>query len=530
MSKLLYGSSLLCGNNTIPGAVMPEELRRVLPDIFKAVRDYGCDYYPAVVEVLRDDEISEIAAYSGFPVRYPHWSFGMEYEQLQTSYELGLSRIYELVINTDPCYIYCLSSNSLVDNVTVVAHALGHNDFFKNNIFFSKTDRSMMDRMANHGSIIRRYMHRWGREKVTEFIDHVLRLDTLIDPAKAGCKRKRKEIKITDERKYYYPRRLKVDNPHMEEWINTREWVDAEKERVKEQEACDHLEMFLEPTRDILGYLRDNAPLKIWQADILSMLYDESMYFYPQGQTKLLNEGFASKIDYEILAKQGFASLGQNSYDNGIVEYAVKKMGVLGGKYAFNPYKLGFYMLQDIEKRWDRGMFGAEWDNCPMSEKKNWNKNLGLGKEKIFEVRQNYNDFMFVSEYFTEDFCNEFEFFEWERNAKGEYVITSRDYNKIKQKLLRRYLNFGRTDVRLVDPNFRNRGWFLLEHVWDGKELYEPYLKAVLTSIRQLWNEVVMLTTKDKDGVEFIFICDSDQENEVEKVSRVEFDKSWRAK
>lgn len=521
---------MLCGNNTVPGAVMPEELRAVLPKIFEAVRDYGCDFYPSVVEVLRDDEISEIVAYSGFPVRYPHWSYGMEYEQLQASYELGLSRIYEIVINTCPCYIYCLASNTLVDNVTVVAHALGHNDFFKSNIFFANTDRSMMDRMANHGSIIRRYMHRWGREKVMEFIDHVLRLDTLIDPANAGVVRKRKEIKYKDERKYYYPRRLKVDQPHMENWINTKEWVEAEKERVKDQEACDQLEMFLEPTRDILGYLRDHAPLKLWQADIVSMLYEEAMYFYPQRQTKLANEGWASKIDYEIMAKGGLAGLGQKSYDDGIVEYAIKKMGVLGGKYSFNPYKIGFYMLQDVEKRWDRGMFGPEWEQCPMSEKKNWNKNLGLGKEKVFEVRKFYNDFMFLSEFFTEDFCNEMEFFEWERNAKGEYVIVSRDYKKIKQKLLKRYLNGGLPDIKLVDPNFRGRGWFLLEHVWDGKELYEPYLKAVLTSIRHLWNDAVMLDTRDKDGNEFVYICDSEEENDVEKVSRAEFDKSWRQK
>ncbi len=530
VSRLLMGSSLLTGNNTVPGAAMPEELKVLLPDIFKAVRDYGCDFYPSVIEILRDDEISEIVAYIGFPVRYPHWRFGMEYEELQSQYELGVSKVSELVINTNPSYIYCLSSNTLVDNVTVIAHALGHSDFLKNNINFLKTNTEMMSKMANNGLRIRKYMERWGKERVTEFIDHVLRLETLIDPSSAWKKREIKKPIIKDERKYFYARRLHVDQDrdYMEEWINTEEWAKHEDERIKELEIADQLQLFVNPTRDILGFLKDFAPLKPWQSDIIAMLYEEALYFYPQMKTKTLNEGWASFVDYKIMAVQGLASLGQESHDCGIVEYAKHKMNVFGGKYSLNPYKLGFYLLLDIEDRWNKGKFGDDWENCKdLHELEKWDKKLGLGKEKVFEVREYYDDFAFINEFFTEDFCNEHEFFEWSKTATGEYIIESRDYKKIKEKLLRKFLNCGRPDIRLVDPNFMGRGYFLLEHYWDGRELLESYAKAVLTSLRCLWNDTVFLATRNKDGEEIVMTCDSNKEEEVEVLPREEFEKNW---
>jgi len=522
------GSSLLTGNNNIPGAVMPKELEVLLPTIFKAVRDYGCDYYDSIIEVLKDDEISEIVAYNGFPIRYPHWRFGMTYEEFQTQYELGISRIYELVINTDPSHIYCLSSNTLVDNVMVIAHALGHSDFFKNNIHFAHTNTDMLNTMANNGARIRKYIERWGKERVTQFIDHVLRLDNLIDPAMGWKKKRPKEIVIGDHRKYHFPRRFAVDRDYMEDWINTKDWLDAEHERIRKIEAAENLELFEEPTRDILGFLRDNAPLKVWQQDILAMLYEEALYFKPQITTKVANEGWASKVDFEIMAGEGLCALGQSEHSCGIVEFAKHKSGVLGGKYSLNPYKLGFYLLLDIEERWNKGKFGDEWEGCAdMVQKEKWDKNLGLGKEKIFEVRKYYNDYMLINEFFTEEFCYKYEFFEWTKTANGEYIIASRDYKKIKRKLLKRFLNGGNPDVKLADPNFLGKGYFLLEHEWDGRELYEPYLKAVLTSVRCLWNDMVILATRTKDGEEVMWTCDSDKEEEVEKISREEFEKTW---
>ena len=153
--------------------------------------------------MLSYDHMNEIAAYGGFPNRYPHWRFGMEYERLSKSYEYGLSKIYEMVINNNPSYAYLLEGNSLTDQKLVMCHVFGHVDFFKNNFTFRATDldagehiadpigrrkegydpnRRWVDKMANHGSAVRRIVDRYGIHKVEEFVDVCLSLENLIDP------------------------------------------------------------------------------------------------------------------------------------------------------------------------------------------------------------------------------------------------------------------------------------------------------------------------------------------------------------
>lgn len=529
-SKFFHGSPLLMGDNTVPGLQIPEELNKLLPDIFKACRDFGLDFYPTVVQMLTYSEISEIAAYGGFPVRYPHWQFGMEYEELQRGYEHGMHRIYEMVINTSPCYIYCLDSNTILDNVTVVAHALGHNDFFKNNVFFSATNTDMMDQLANHGTRIRKYIARWGKEKVTEFIDHCLRISTLIDATKAWDKKIVKDVVVTDSRKWKHPKRLDYDESHdyMDRYINTPEWTKKQRDKIERDEVANEIEIFKGETNDIMGFLRDNAQLKPWQTDIVAMLHQEAMYFAPQRFTKMLNEGWASYIDYQIMCKKGLCGLGQKSHDGGIFEYAAHKMGVLGGKYSTNPYKLGYCLFLDIEERWNKGRFGTTYDDCDNLEQKlNWDEKLNLGNEKVFEVRKCYNDLTALMEFFTPEFCAKHEFFNWKRMPNGDIKMEDRDFKKIKHNLLKRYANGGLPEITLVDCNHRGRNILLLEHNHIGEPLYLPYVEAVLQSLYYFWKHDVYLTSKDDDGTEIIYIATEGEGDEakVDFISREEYDK-----
>ncbi len=516
MSRFMAGMPLLMGDNTVPGACMPKELKELIPTIFRVCTDFGLDYYPTVVQLLTYDEVSEIAAYGGFPVRYPHWQWGMEYEELQRGYEYGMHRIYEMVINSNPCYLYCLNSNTLVDNITVIAHALGHCHFFKNNVYFEPTqkfarDYNMINELANHGNRIREYMTRWGKERVTEFIDHILRIDTLIDPASAWNEKSAREVVVRDTRKYRQPRRLKVDQTrrHMEDWINPREWKDREKRRIGREEASEDMGLCENPLKDIMGFMRDNAPFKPWQADIFSMLYEESLYFSPQGKTKMINEGFASWVDYNIMAKMGYVSLGQKDKSAGIVEYADHKMGVLGGHYSLNPYKLGFNMLLEIEERWDKGQFGTEWEECKdMEKRKNWDTKAMLGKQKVFEVCKFYDDPMLIAEFFTEDFCRRMEFFTWKHYPNGDTKLETIDYPKIKKMLMKRFTNRGLPDIRLVEPNYRGRGHMLLQDFSEpGHTLYDSYLRETMTSLRALWGNDILVASRNKDGMEIIYHC-----------------------
>jgi stage V sporulation protein R len=128
----------------------------------RAARAYGLDFFPVIFEMCDYEQMNQIAAYGGFPQRYPHWRFGMEYERLRKQHFYGLGRIYEMVINNDPCYAYLQESNALVDQKLVIAHVYGHSDFFKNNLWFSQTNRKMMDEMANHATHVRKHIEKHG--------------------------------------------------------------------------------------------------------------------------------------------------------------------------------------------------------------------------------------------------------------------------------------------------------------------------------------------------------------------------------
>src|SRR5207245_3447158 len=160
---------------------LPPGIERARRQIETYAREYGLDFYDVVFEVLDYDQLNEVAAYGGFPTRYPHWRFGMEYEELSKTYSYGLSKIYELVVNTNPVYAYLMKANAAVEQKLVMAHVFGHADFFKNNLWYSKTNRRMIDVMANHATRVRQHIDRYGVEAVEDFIDACLSLENLID-------------------------------------------------------------------------------------------------------------------------------------------------------------------------------------------------------------------------------------------------------------------------------------------------------------------------------------------------------------
>ncbi|HEU4752395.1 MAG TPA: SpoVR family protein, partial [Armatimonadota bacterium] len=161
--------------------ILSPDLRSLQHEIEAHARSYGLDFFETIYEVLDWEEINEVAAYGGYPARYPHWRFGMEYVELSRSYAYGLSKIYEMVINNDPTYAYLLAANPMVDQKLVMAHVCGHGDFFKHNFMFAGTNRKMLDEMANHSTRVRRYMERYGVEEVEGLLDRCLSIDNLID-------------------------------------------------------------------------------------------------------------------------------------------------------------------------------------------------------------------------------------------------------------------------------------------------------------------------------------------------------------
>src|SRR5271155_3387615 len=211
---------------------LPPHLRILKDEIEGYARDYGLDFYETIFEVIDADELNEIAAYGGFPTRYPHWSFGMSFEELHKGYDYGLSKIYEMVINNDPCYAYLMRSNHVVDQKLVMAHVYGHNDFFKNNAYFAHTNRKMMDEMANHGTRIRRYVEKYGEDEVETFVDRCMSIDDLIDIHSTAIRRRAAVSRCAfapeaDDSEGVRAVRFKSKD-YMDEYINPRAVLKAE--------------------------------------------------------------------------------------------------------------------------------------------------------------------------------------------------------------------------------------------------------------------------------------------------------------
>ncbi|MCP4360221.1 MAG: SpoVR family protein, partial [Chloroflexi bacterium] len=251
------------------------ELHKAWKEIEAFAQGYGLDFFPIIFEVLDYKTLYEVAALGGFPVRYPHWRFGMEYNQLSKGYTYGLSVIYEMVINTFPSYAYLLEGNELVTQKMVMAHVTAHVDFFKNNMWFAHTNRKMLDEMANHASRIQHLVNRYGYEQIEDFIDVCLSLDNLIDYHAPYIKRPTKAraepsiVANTDERPTVEG--LKVDRPYMQNYINPPEFLEQQRRKIIEEE--NKARRFPEnPQKDVLLFLLNYAPLERWQHTILEII------------------------------------------------------------------------------------------------------------------------------------------------------------------------------------------------------------------------------------------------------------------
>jgi stage V sporulation protein R len=469
------------------------ELQAAWEEIEGYARDYGLDFFPISFEVLDYQTLYQVAAYGGFPTRYPHWRFGMEYDQLIKGHTYGLSVIYEMVINNNPSFAYLLEGNDMTTQKMVMAHVTGHVDFFKNNLWFSHTNRHMLDAMANHAVRINNLIDRVGHEPVEDFVDLCLSLENLIDYHAPFIRRPEAQtiIPVTeDEPPDVMVEGLHVERPYMQHYINPPDFLQAQREKL-ETERNRSRKFPENPQKDILLFLLHHAPLERWQHTILEIIRDEAYYFAPQGMTKILNEGFASYWHSQIMTQRA-------ARDSEIVDFADHHAGVVATSPGrLNPYKLGLELLRDIEDRWNKGKFGKEWEECDDIEaKRNWDQGLGLGRQKIFEVRRFHNDITFIDEFLTPEFALEQKLFTFQYNRETDlYEIASREFEEIKRKLLLRLTNFGQPFIYVEDANYGNRGDLYLRHRHEGIDLRLDYARDTLRNIHRIWTRPVHLET-----------------------------------
>ena len=488
---------------------LPPNLQAAWEQIEQYAIEYGLDFFPIIFEMLDYKTLYEIAAMGGFPIRYPHWRFGMEFDQLSKGYTYGLSVIYEMVINTNPSYAYLLEGNEMVTQKMVMAHVAAHVDFFKNNMWFAPTNRKMLDEMANHASRIQRLINRYNQEMIEEFTDVCLSLENLIDYHAPYIKRAEAQTtpSIVDEEEEAPPvEGLKVERGYMRNYINPPEFMEQQRHKLaEEQQQARHFPE--NPQKDILLFLLNFAPLERWQHTILEIVRDEAYYYAPQGMTKIMNEGWASYWHSKIMTQKAVT-------DAEIVSFADHHAGVVATSPGrLNPYKLGLELLRDIEDRWNKGKFGKEYEECDsIKAKRYWDQQLGLGQQKIFEVRKLYNDVTFIDEFLTPEFAVEQKLFTYRFNRNHDvYEIASREFKAIKEKLLFQLTNFGQPFIYVEDGNYNNRGELYLSHRHEGVDLKQDYARDTLRNIQRIWTRPVYLQTvvEDKkmlisfDGSEF---------------------------
>ena len=339
-----------------------------------------------IVESLDYEEMSAVASYGGFPKRYPHWTFGMEYYRMAKSYEYGLHKIYEMVINNDPIYVYLLDVNNYVDQKIVLAHSWAHGYFFENNFCFSRTNTKAVDMMANHASIIERLMDKYGESDVQDWIFNCLSLDNLSNKEPLAVRKAKDVAEISDKP---WTGKLPVVGEYMDGFINPPEFVEGERKKFEanKQRKKDIHERGLifpeEPEKDILGFFVEHAPLQDWQREVARIVREESYYFLPQARTKIMNEGWATYW-------HSWAMTNGLLTDQELIDYADHHSGVVSSHgMMFNPYRLGLKMWLDIEDRWNRGKHGKIYEEC---------------RDAV--VLENWDLFVVFKNYF-EDFSND---------------------------------------------------------------------------------------------------------------------------
>ncbi|RJE89018.1 SpoVR family protein [Paenibacillus sp. 1011MAR3C5] len=467
------------------------ELERAIDEITEIAQGFGLDFYQMRYEICPADIIYTFGAY-GMPTRFSHWSFGKTFNKMKMQYDFGLSKIYELVINSNPCYAFLLEGNSLIQNKLIVAHVLAHCDFFKNNARFGVSNRNMVESMSATADRIHQYELQYGSEAVEKFIDAILAIQEHVDPTliKPYQLDKKRYIEMSQKEQ---ARNAGQSQPGAYEdlWNLDTEAVAAAKSRAEEI-AAEAKRFPPKPEKDLIWFIEEYSTiLEDWQRDILTMLRDEMLYFWPQIETKIMNEGWASYWHQRIIREMDLTS-------EETIEFAkLNSSVVVPSRHSLNPYYLGLKIFEDIERRWDKPT---------KEEQARFGRVPGKGREKIFEVREFDSDISFLRNYLTKELVDDLDLYIFEKKGP-EWKITDKSWENIRDQLVYSKVNGGFPSLFVKDGDFNRVGELYLTHHYEGTELDLKYVERTLPYVVQLWGKNVHLETIVEDK-KLVFSCD----------------------
>lgn len=454
-----------------------KQLERAIGEIMEIARGFGLDFYPMRFEICPPDIIYTFGAY-GMPTRFTHWSFGKAYQRLKLQYDFNLSRIYELVINSNPCYAFLLEGNSLIQNKLIAAHVLAHSDFFKNNVHFASTNRDMVESMAVGAERIRAYEMRYGKEKVEHFLDAVLAIQEHIDPSllRPALRWEEKEEDANRKKMAGKP------GPYDDLWALDKKG--REGGSLQELFTAQKRKLPPKPEKDLVLFLQAHSPvLADWQRDVMTILWEEMLYFWPQLETKVMNEGWATYWHLRILREM-------NLTEEDAVEFAKLHAAVIQpSQTGINPYHLGLHIFENIEKR---------WNEPTEDERKRYGRRPGQGREKLFEVRELERDMSFIRNYLTKELVEELDLYLFQKQG-SDWVVSDTQWENVRDQLVAARVNGGFPVITVESGDYLQNGELYLKHRYENAELNIKHLEKTLPYVYQLWGRSVHLETVVED-------------------------------
>ena len=460
---------------------------------------YGLDTYPNQIEVISSEQMMDAYSSVGMPVGYNHWSFGKQFVEVEGRYRRGqMGLAYEIVINSDPCIAYLMEENSIAMQALVIAHAsYGHNSFFKNNYLFKTwTDASsIIDYLVFARNYIADCEMRHGVTAVEETLDscHAL-MNYGVDRYKRPS-----PISAIEEKRRQREREESLQKQVSELWRTFPQLQPAT--QLREQSDT----FPAEPQENLLYFLEKNAPLlKPWQREIIRIVRKMAQYFYPQRQTKVMNEGWACLWHYTLL---------NDLYDKGMVtdgfmlEFLQNHSQVIyqppftAPFYSgMNPYALGFNMFQDIRRICEN----------PDDEDREWFPEIADSNwvETVKFAMESFKDESFIQQFLSPRLIRYFKFFQIDDDDRNDYVEVAaihneQGYRKVRDALAEQYnLSIQEPNIQIVRANVHGDRALTLRHQRSsGRPLDDDSAREVLRHLHRLWKFDVHLESVENGTI-----------------------------
>ena len=458
---------------------------------------FGLDTYPNQLEIITAEQMMDAYSSSGMPVNYRHWSYGKEFISTEKNYKRGhMGLAYEIVINSNPCISYLMEENTLAMQALVIAHAAyGHNSFFKGNYLFRMwTDAgSIIDYLVYAKNYVAACEEKHGLATVEAFLDscHALGNHGVDRYRRPSRKSLAQELSERLDRE-----------AHAQRQVNDL-WRTLPRRPDKDGAAPEAKRFPDEPQENLLYFIEKNAPLlEPWQREIVRIVRKVAQYFYPQRQTQVMNEGWATFWHHKLLNTMyddGFLTDGVmiewlTSHTNVIYQPPVGHSGYSG----FNPYALGFAMYTDIQRICEK----------PTDEDRAWFPDIA-GKPwlpALDHAMRNFKDESFIGQYLSPKLMRDLRLFAISDDEKqSEYEVSAihddAGYKRVREALSRQYdLGSREPNIQVWNVNLRGDRSLTLRHFQHNDRPLHETGQEVLKHVARLWGFGVQLESTNTLG------------------------------